>query len=113
MNDVSDTLEAIRRVELEMARELLEKEGVEADYSAPLLQSDAAAARLYELEADLEAARLMALQAAWMADNGVTEFWEIGAGKALSGMIRHIAKEAETRAIGAPADVAEAVASRG
>ncbi len=32
----------------------------------------------------------------WMAAQGVTEFWEIGAGKALSGMIRRIAKEAET-----------------
>ena len=25
----------------------------------------------------------------WMTDHGVTEFWELGAGKALSGMIRH------------------------
>jgi len=44
----------------------------------------------------------------WMAANGVTEFWEIGAGKALSGMIRRIAKEAETRAVGTPEDVAAA-----
>ena len=49
----------------------------------------------------------------WMAENGVDQFWEVGAGKALSGMIRRIAKEAETRAVGAAADVAEAVASRG
>ncbi|MGY6536735.1 MAG: ACP S-malonyltransferase [Pararhodobacter sp.] len=41
----------------------------------------------------------------WMAAQGVTSFWEIGAGKALSGMIRRIAREAETRAIGTPADV--------
>jgi len=45
---------------------------------------------------------------AWMAAQGVTEFWEIGAGKALSGMIRRIAKEAGTRAIGAPDDVTAA-----
>ena len=44
----------------------------------------------------------------FMAAEGVTEFWEIGAGKALSGMIRRIAKEAETRAIGTPEDVAAA-----
>ena len=44
----------------------------------------------------------------WMAAKGVTEFWEIGAGKALSGMIRRIAKEAETRAVGTPEDVAAA-----
>lgn len=42
----------------------------------------------------------------WMADQGVTEFWEIGAGKALSGMIRRITPEAVTRAIGAPEDIA-------
>ncbi|WBU55506.1 ACP S-malonyltransferase [Paracoccus sediminicola] len=41
----------------------------------------------------------------FLAEAGVTEFWEIGAGKALSGMIKRIAKGAETRAIGAPADV--------
>ena len=44
----------------------------------------------------------------WMAAQGVTEFWEIGAGKALSGMIRRIAKEAGTRAVGTPEDVAAA-----
>jgi [acyl-carrier-protein] S-malonyltransferase len=44
----------------------------------------------------------------WMAAQGVTEFWEIGAGKALSGMIRRIAKDAETRAVGTPEDVAAA-----
>lgn len=43
---------------------------------------------------------------AWMAAAGVSAFWEIGAGKALSGMIRRIAKEAETRAVGTPEDVA-------
>ncbi len=48
----------------------------------------------------------------WMAAEGVTEFWELGAGKALSGMIRRIAKEASTRAVGTAADVAEAAASR-
>lgn len=37
---------------------------------------------------------------------GVTEYWEIGAGKALSGMIKRIDKEATTRNIGAPADLA-------
>lgn len=41
----------------------------------------------------------------WMAAQGVSEFWEIGAGKALSGMIRRIAKESTMRAIGTPDDV--------
>ena len=43
---------------------------------------------------------------AFMADQGVTEFWEIGAGKALSGMIRRIAPDAATRSVGTPADIA-------
>lgn len=47
----------------------------------------------------------------WMAAEGVDAFWELGAGKALSGMIRRIAKEAETRAVGSASDVAEAAAS--
>jgi [acyl-carrier-protein] S-malonyltransferase len=46
----------------------------------------------------------------WMVAAGVTEFWEIGAGKALSGMIRRIARSAQTRAVGTPEDVAAAVA---
>ena len=41
---------------------------------------------------------------------GVTEYWELGAGKALSGMIRRIAPEATTRAIGTPDDIAAAKA---
>lgn len=41
----------------------------------------------------------------WMVANGVDAFWEIGAGKALSGMIRRIAKEAGCRNIGAPDDI--------
>ncbi|SNT68785.1 ACP S-malonyltransferase [Paracoccus seriniphilus] len=41
-----------------------------------------------------------------LVEAGVTEFWEIGAGKALSGMIKRIAKDARLRNIGAPADIA-------
>ena len=48
---------------------------------------------------------------AWMAAKGVTEAWEIGAGKALSGMIRRIAPEMATRALGTPEDVKAAVES--
>ncbi|MFO6463691.1 ACP S-malonyltransferase [Jannaschia sp. KMU-145] len=46
-----------------------------------------------------------------MAQEGVTEIWEIGAGKALSGMIRRIDKSLATRNIGLPADVADATQS--
>lgn len=42
---------------------------------------------------------------AWMAGQGVTEMVEVGAGKALSGMIRRIAKDVTVRAVGTPAEV--------
>ncbi|MFO1104927.1 MAG: ACP S-malonyltransferase [Amaricoccus sp.] len=41
----------------------------------------------------------------WMAGAGVTEMIEIGAGKALSGMIRRIDKELAVRAVNGPDDV--------
>ena len=44
----------------------------------------------------------------WMVRAEVTEFWELGAGKALSGMIRRIAKDSVTRAVGTPEDVVAA-----
>ena len=47
----------------------------------------------------------------WMAAAGVTEVWEIGAGKALSGMVRRIDKAIECRAVGTPEDVVAAVAA--
>ena len=42
---------------------------------------------------------------AYMADQGVSEIYEIGAGKALCGMIRRIAKQITTKAVGTPEDV--------
>ncbi|MCT4557376.1 MAG: ACP S-malonyltransferase [Pelagimonas sp.] len=46
----------------------------------------------------------------WMVSHGeVTEFWEIGAGKALSGMVRRIHKPAGVHNIGAAADVTSAI----
>ncbi len=43
----------------------------------------------------------------WMEGAGVSEFWEIGAGKALSGMIKRIVQgEVVLRSIGTPEDVA-------
>ena len=42
----------------------------------------------------------------WMAQNDVTVAWEVGAGKALSGMVKRIAREMETKAIGTAADIA-------
>ncbi|MFN3892068.1 MAG: ACP S-malonyltransferase [Beijerinckiaceae bacterium] len=42
---------------------------------------------------------------AYMASQGVTQFYELGAGKVLSGLVKRIAPEAAGVAVGAPADV--------
>lgn len=47
----------------------------------------------------------------WMGQNGVTEIWEIGAGKALSGMVRRIDRAIACTAIGTPEDVAKATSA--
>ncbi|APX11146.1 ACP S-malonyltransferase [Tateyamaria omphalii] len=41
----------------------------------------------------------------YMASEGVSDIWEIGAGKALSGMIRRIDRSITTRAVGTPDDI--------
>lgn len=49
----------------------------------------------------------------WMGQHDVTEIWEIGAGKALSGMIRRIDRTIVCKAIGTPDDVKAAAESLG
>lgn len=46
-----------------------------------------------------------------MAGDGVGEVWEIGAGKALSGMVRRIDRTLATRSVGTPSEVKDAAAS--
>ncbi|ABD54541.1 ACP S-malonyltransferase [Jannaschia sp. CCS1] len=45
----------------------------------------------------------------WMAAEGVTEVFEIGAGKALSGMVKRIDRAVTPHAVGTPEDVTKAV----
>lgn len=47
----------------------------------------------------------------WMAAHGVTETWEIGAGKALTGMVRRIDRALATRQVGTPDEVRAAAAA--
>jgi acyl-CoA dehydrogenase len=59
----------VARACLERTRELLAQAGVEIDYDAPPHSQSAAASEFIAMESDWEAARLLTLQAAWMADN--------------------------------------------
>ena len=59
----------LTRACLERTRELLAEAGIEVDYDRPAERQTAAAAEFLALEADYEAARLLMLEAAWMADN--------------------------------------------
>ena len=47
----------------------------------------------------------------WMGQQGVTEAYEIGAGKALSGLIKRINRDITTQSVGTPEDVAAAIAA--
>ncbi|WP_244928244.1 acyl-CoA dehydrogenase family protein [Nocardioides sp. W7] len=72
---------------LDLTRDLLERAGVVVDYDRPSLTQSAAAAKLLQLEADWEGARLLMLQAAWMADNRRPNSLEASMAKAKAGRV--------------------------
>jgi acyl-CoA dehydrogenase len=72
---------------LDLTRELLAQAGVELDYDRPGLAQSAAAAKFLQLESDLEGARLLMLQAAWMADNRQPNSLEASMAKAKAGRV--------------------------
>jgi len=73
------------RASLDLTRDILEKAGVEIDYDRPALCQSAAAATFLQLEADWEAAYLLTLQSAWMADNRRPNSMEASMAKAKAG----------------------------
>ncbi len=75
----------VSRAALEETSRLLGKAGVYIDYARPALTQSAAAARLLALEAEHEAARLLTLQAAWMADNNKPNSLQASIAKAKAG----------------------------
>jgi acyl-CoA dehydrogenase len=77
----------VARAALERTRELLASAGVSADYKRGLYHASAAEAELYRMEAELEAARLLTLKAAWMADNGLPNSKEASMAKAKAGRV--------------------------
>ncbi|MEP9383265.1 acyl-CoA dehydrogenase family protein [Nocardioides cheoyonin] len=75
------------RASLDYTRELLKDAGVEVDYDRPSTVQSAAAAKFLQLEADWEAAYLLMLQAAWMADNRKPNSLEASMAKAKAGRV--------------------------
>ncbi len=75
------------RASLDLTRDLLEQAGVEIDYDRPAHVQSAAAAKYLQMEADWEGARLLMLQAAWMADNGRPNSLEASMAKAKAGRV--------------------------
>ena len=75
------------RASLEAIRELLEEAGVVIDYDRPASVQSHAAATFIQMEADWEAALLLTLAAAWMADNREPNSMEASMAKAKAGRI--------------------------
>ncbi|MBG4589099.1 acyl-CoA dehydrogenase family protein [Pseudomonas aeruginosa] len=77
----------VAKAALDRTRELLKKAGCKFDYRKPLLTVSHAEATLYRLEAEWEAARLLTLKAAWMADNKLPNSKEASIAKAKAGRV--------------------------
>ncbi|GAA2118921.1 acyl-CoA dehydrogenase family protein [Nocardioides bigeumensis] len=72
---------------LDLTRDLLAEAGVSVDYDRPAQNQSAAAAKLLQLEADLESARLLMMQAAWLADNRRPNSLEASMAKGKAGRV--------------------------
>jgi acyl-CoA dehydrogenase len=77
----------VARASLERTRELLTEAGIEIDYAAPPHVQSAAASEFLSMESDWEAARLLTLQAAWMADNRKPNSLHASMAKAKAGRV--------------------------
>ncbi|MDI9918228.1 acyl-CoA dehydrogenase family protein [Rhodococcus sp. IEGM 1379] len=75
----------VGRAALEELRSILTEAGVEISYDTPVYNQHAAAAEFIRLEADWEAAYLLSLRAAWMADNKKPNSLEASMSKAKAG----------------------------
>ncbi|MBY6365970.1 acyl-CoA dehydrogenase family protein [Rhodococcoides corynebacterioides] len=75
----------VARAALEELRSILTEAGVDIDYDAPTYSLSAPAAEYIRLESDWEAAYLLALRAAWMADNKEPNSLQASMSKAKAG----------------------------
>ncbi|ATO20387.1 acyl-CoA dehydrogenase [Acinetobacter sp. LoGeW2-3] len=72
------------KASLEHIKEIF-KDHLDQDYGTPYLQTSNIAAQIYRMEAEWEAARLLMLKAAWMADNRKPNSREASIAKAKAG----------------------------
>lgn len=77
----------VARAALERIREALAQEGVALRDERTPMNASAVEAELTRLEAEVEAARLLTLKAAWMADNGRPNSLEASMAKAKAGRV--------------------------
>jgi len=77
----------VGRACLDRTRELLSDAGIEVDYDRPLHAQQAAAAEFVSMESDWEAARLLTMRAAWMADNRKPNSLQASMAKAKAGRV--------------------------
>ncbi|MGH3992551.1 MAG: acyl-CoA dehydrogenase family protein, partial [Pseudonocardiaceae bacterium] len=75
----------VARAALEQTRSLLADAGIEIDYDRAPYTQHAAAAAFLAMEADWEAAYLLTLRAAWMADNNRPNSLQASMAKAKAG----------------------------
>lgn len=74
------------KASLERVKEIF-KDQLDENYQTPYLQSSHIAAQIYRMEAEWEAARLLTMKAAWMADNKKPNSREASISKAKAGRI--------------------------
>lgn len=74
------------KASLERIKEIF-KDQLDENYATPYLQTSHIAAQIYRMEAEWEAARLLTMKAAWMADNKKPNSREASISKAKAGRI--------------------------
>ena len=85
----------IARAAVDFVRETLQNEGVEIRYHVPPTKLTAVERDFTEMEADLQAARLLTWRAAWMIDQGMRNNLEASMAKAKAGsMVTRVTQKA-------------------
>ena len=83
---VASMANGVAEATIERTKELLE-DSINLDYATPINNVKAVEAEIYRMEAEHEAARLLTLKAAWLADNRIPNSLEASVCKAKAGRI--------------------------